>query len=49
MILYNSIQTKKTTEKLFPAARKIANCNAYIIANPLKAHGKQRIKVTFYM
>lgn len=36
MILYNSIQTKKTTEKLFPAARKIANCNAYIIANPLK-------------
>ena len=49
MILYNSIQTKKTTEKLFPAARKIANCNAYIIANPLRTHGKQRIKVTFYM
>lgn len=36
MILYNSEQTKKTTEKIFPAARRIANCNAYIIANPLK-------------
>lgn len=36
MILYNSVQTKKTTEKLFPAAKKINNCNAYIIANPLK-------------
>lgn len=36
MILYNSQQTRKTTEKIFPAARNIANCNAYIIANPLK-------------
>lgn len=36
MILYNSEQTRKTTEKLFPLARTIANCNAYIIANPLK-------------
>ena len=36
MILYNSQQTKKTTEKVFPIAEKIANCNAYIIANPLK-------------
>lgn len=36
MILYNSEQTRKTTEKIFPRARKIANCNAYIIANPLK-------------
>lgn len=36
MILYNSEQTRKTTEDIFPAARKIRNCNAYIIANPLK-------------
>lgn len=36
MILYNSEQTKKTTEKLFPEAKNIANCNAYIIANPHK-------------
>jgi glycosyltransferase involved in cell wall biosynthesis len=36
MILYNSEQTRKTTEKIYPIARKIANCNAYIIANPLK-------------
>lgn len=36
MILYNSQQTRKTTEKIFPTARNIANCNAYIIANPLK-------------
>lgn len=36
MILYNSIQTKKTTEKFYPEARKKANCNAYIISNPLK-------------
>ena len=34
MILYNSEQTRKTTEKIFPRARKIANCNGYIIANP---------------
>lgn len=36
MILYNSQQTKKTTQKIFPIAGKKANCNAYIIANPLK-------------
>ena len=36
MILYNSEQTRKTTEKIFPNARNIANCNAYIIANPHK-------------
>ncbi len=36
MILYNSNQTKITTEKYYPQAAKIANCNAYIIANPLK-------------
>ena len=36
MILYNSEQTRKTTEKIFPNAKKIANCNAYIIANPHK-------------
>lgn len=35
-ILYNSEQTRKTTEKIFPEAGRIANCNAYIIANPLK-------------
>ncbi len=37
MILYNSEQTRKTTEKIFPNAKKIAHCNAYIIANPHKA------------
>lgn len=36
MILYNSNQTKLTTEKIFPRAKKIQNCNAYIIANPLE-------------
>ena len=36
MILYNSEQTRKTTEKNFPEARKIACCNGYIISNPLK-------------
>lgn len=36
MILYNSEQTRKTTEEIFPVAKKIKNCNAYIIANPLK-------------
>lgn len=35
MILYNSEQTKKSTEKFFPVAKKKANCNAYIISNPL--------------
>lgn len=34
-ILYNSEQTRKTTEKHFPIAKTIKNCNAYIIANPL--------------
>ncbi|MDO5403150.1 MAG: glycosyltransferase family 1 protein, partial [Eubacteriales bacterium] len=36
MILYNSEQTRKTTENIFPMAKSIKNCNAYIIANPLK-------------
>jgi glycosyltransferase involved in cell wall biosynthesis len=36
LILYNSEQTKKTTEKIFPVAKEIPNCNAYIISNPLK-------------
>jgi glycosyltransferase involved in cell wall biosynthesis len=36
MILYNSNQTKITTEKFFPRAAKIPSCTAYIIANPLK-------------
>lgn len=36
MILYNSEQTRKTTEEIFPVAKEIKNCNAYIIANPLK-------------
>lgn len=36
MILYNSQQTKHTTEHIFPSAKKIASCNAYIIASPLK-------------
>lgn len=35
MILYNSEQTKYTTEKVFPEAKKICNCNGYIISNPL--------------
>jgi glycosyltransferase involved in cell wall biosynthesis len=35
MILYNSMQTKTTTEKVFPEAVKIMNCNGYIISNPL--------------
>lgn len=35
MILYNSVQTRKTTEKYFNEAKKIANANAYIISNPL--------------
>lgn len=36
MILYNSEQTKRTTEIYFPEAKEINNCNAYIISNPLK-------------
>lgn len=36
MILYNSMQTKLTTEKYFPRSKNITNCNAYIISNPLK-------------
>lgn len=35
MILYNSVQTKLTTEAIFPEAKKIANETAYIITNPL--------------
>lgn len=35
MILYNSLETKYTTEAFFPEAKKIANANAYIISNPL--------------
>lgn len=35
MILYNSQQTKKTTECVFPEAKKIPSCNGYIISNPL--------------
>lgn len=35
MILYNSEQTKLTTEAIFPAAKSIASENAYIITNPL--------------
>ena len=34
MILYNSEQTKSTTEEFFPEAKSIANVNAYIISNP---------------
>ena len=36
MILYNSEQTKRTTEKYFPEAKQIKNVNAYIISNPVK-------------
>lgn len=36
MILYNSEQTKKTTECVFPEAKKIPSCNGYIISNPLE-------------
>ena len=36
MILYNSEQTKRTTEIYFPEAKNIANVNAYIISNPIK-------------
>lgn len=36
MILYNSMQTKMTTQKYFPCTESIKSCNAYIIANPLK-------------
>ena len=35
MILYNSNQTKITTEKIFLRAAKIPSCIGYIIANPL--------------
>lgn len=35
MILYNSHQTKLTTEAIFPEAKKIKNETAYIITNPL--------------
>lgn len=35
MILYNSEQTKYTTEEIFKNAVNIPNCNAYIISNPL--------------
>ncbi len=35
MILYNSEQTKYTTEEIFKNAANIPNCNAYIISNPL--------------
>lgn len=44
LILYNSEQTRKTTEKLFPRAKEIANCNAYIIANPLRDQWETRDK-----
>lgn len=36
MILYNSEQTKRTTEKFFPEAKAIDNVNAYIISNPVR-------------
>lgn len=36
MILYNSEQTKITTERIFPSAADIKNCTAYIISHPLK-------------
>jgi len=36
MILYNSEQTKRTTEKFFPEAKDIDNVNAYIISNPVR-------------
>jgi len=36
MILYNSRQTKTTTEKIFPSAKNIKNSIAYIISNPLR-------------
>lgn len=36
MILYNSNQTKVTTEKIFKSAKKIKNRTAYIISYPLK-------------
>jgi len=36
MILYNSKQSKTTTEKILPRARKIKNSIAYIISNPLR-------------
>ncbi len=35
-ILYNSNQTKLTTENIFPDAADIRNCTAYIISHPLK-------------
>ena len=35
MILYNSEQTRKTTENFFRNAASIAHVNAYIISNPL--------------
>ena len=35
MILYNSRQTKLTTEAIFPEAKQICNETAYIITNPL--------------
>ena len=47
MILYNSGQTKKTTEKYFPRAAKIPNCNAYIISNPLTEEVKTEDKNYF--
>lgn len=38
MILYNSEQSKKSTEKYYPEAKKIPNCIGYIISNPLSRY-----------
>ena len=47
MILYNSRQTKLTTEEYFPVSRNIPNCNGYIIANPLKKNWENSDKDFF--
>lgn len=49
MILYNSEQTKSTTEEFFPEAKSIANVNAYIISNPVKSNGIIKMMIIFFM
>ena len=49
MILYNSEQTKSTTEEFFPEAKSIANVNAYIISILLRNNGIIKMMIIFFM
>lgn len=49
MILYNSEQTKRTTEKYFPEAKQIKNVNAYIISIPLRKNGLIRMEIISFI